>query len=80
MLIERNNSGTGYSAIFEDDGKVAYAYRLDNGKIVADVWLYNRAVAPEAPEWRDRSKAPFFEPSWLHFGRALPARSGRVRG
>jgi len=26
MLIERNNSGTGYSAIFEDDGKVAYAY------------------------------------------------------
>src|ERR687898_201513 len=62
MLIERDNGATGYSAVFEDDGKVAYAYLLDDGRIVADVWLYNRAAAPEAPEWRDRSKAPFLNP------------------
>jgi hypothetical protein len=62
MLIERDNGATGYSAVFEDDGKVAYAYLLEDGRIVADVWLYNRAAAPEAPEWRDRSKAPFLNP------------------
>ena len=44
MLIERDNGATGYSAVFEDDGKVAYAYLLDDGRIVADVWLYNRAA------------------------------------
>ena len=59
MLIERDNGATGYSAVFEDDGKVAYAYLLDHGRIVADVWLYNRDATPETPEWRDRSKAPF---------------------
>ena len=62
MLIERDNGATGYSGVFEDDGNVAYAYLLDNGRIVADVWLYNRAATPESPEWRDRSKAPFLNP------------------
>lgn len=62
MLIEDDNGPTGYSGLFEDDGKVAYAYLLDDGRIVADVWLYNRAATPDSPEWRDRSKAPFLNP------------------
>ena len=62
MLFKRDDDATGYSAVFEDDGKVAYAYLLRDNKIVADVWLYNRVAAPEQPEWRDRSMAPFANP------------------
>ena len=62
MLIQQDDRATGCSAVFEDDGKVAYAYLLDKGRIVADVWVYNRAATPESPEWRDRSKAPFLNP------------------
>ena len=62
MLFKQANSGTGYSAVFEDDGRVAYAYLLFEDKIVSDVWLYNRIATPQEPEWRDRSKAPFANP------------------
>ena len=30
-----------YSLIIEDNGKVAYAYLLENGDIISEVWLYN---------------------------------------
>ena len=30
-----------YSAVFEDDGEVAYGYLLLDGEIISDVWLYN---------------------------------------
>ena len=49
-------------AVFEDDGRVAYAYLLEGDDVVADVWVYNRADAPEAPEWADPDKAPFLNP------------------
>lgn len=49
--------------IIEDDGKVAYAYLLESKKIVGDVWLYNQAPTPHIPEWTDRSKIPFLNPS-----------------
>lgn len=62
MLIERNDDRGRLSAIFEDDGKVAYAYLVDGDQFVADVWLYNRGATPEKPEWRDRSRAPFANP------------------
>jgi hypothetical protein len=62
MLLKHANSDTGYSAVFEDGGKVAYAYLLLENRIVSDVWLYNRIAAPQEPEWRDRSKAPFANP------------------
>ena len=61
-LLKRRSLGRNYSAVFEDDGKVAYAYLLEDDKIVADVWLYNRIATPDQPEWRDRSKAPFANP------------------
>jgi hypothetical protein len=44
---------------FEDNGKVAYAYLKMEGKIVGEVWLYNRSNTPDNPEWTDRNKAPF---------------------
>src|ERR1044072_4991065 len=62
MIFKRPYNGTEYAAVFEDDGKEAYAYLLDAGSIVADVWLYNRIPAPERPEWPDRSKMPFANP------------------
>jgi hypothetical protein len=62
MLFKRQDLGDRYSVVFEDDGRVAYAYLLHADKIVADVWLYNCAAAPEQPEWGDRSKAPFANP------------------
>jgi hypothetical protein len=76
MLIARSDGPSGYSAVFEDDGKVAYAYLLENGRIVADVWLYNRVATPEEPEWRDRSKAPFLNPRGFSSGEPFrPAAS-----
>lgn len=51
---------TGYSAIFDDDGRVAYAYLLDeSGSIVSDVWLYNRCSTPVEPEWKAPENMPF---------------------
>lgn len=62
MLIKQTDDLSGHSAVFEDDGRVAYAYLLYEDEIVADVWLYNSAATPERPEWRDPSKAPFMNP------------------
>ena len=54
----------GFSVIFEDDGRVAYAYLLDaDNTILADVWLYNRCESPSSPEWGDPARAPFANPS-----------------
>jgi hypothetical protein len=49
-------------AVFEDDGRVAYAYVVKDRRILADVWVYNRAPAPAQPEWKDRERAPFLNP------------------
>jgi hypothetical protein len=58
-----SNPDTGSAVIFEDNGRVAYAYWLAaGGGITGDVWLYNRCEAPPEPEWVDRSKAPFANP------------------
>lgn len=63
ILVTEDDQATGYSAVFEDDGRVAYAYLLDDEEeIIADVWLYNRCAAPAAPEWRDPSLMPFANP------------------
>lgn len=58
------NNSNGYSIVINDNGRVAYAYLLNNdGQIVADVWLYNRCPDPIEPEWRDREKIPFANPA-----------------
>lgn len=48
-----------FSVIFEDDGRVAYAYLLDDSEIVGDVWLYNRIPAPDVPEWKSDKEPPY---------------------
>lgn len=54
---------SGYSVVFDDDGRVAYAYLLNSdGTIVADVWLYNRCETPSKPEWPHRENMPFANP------------------
>ena len=46
--------------IFDDDGRVAYAYLCRGQEMIADVWLYNHGVAPQNPEWKDGpEKMPF---------------------
>ncbi len=62
ILMVRFSPSEKYELIVEDNGRVAYAYMRENGKIVADVWLYNCVDAPAEPEWRDRSLAPFANP------------------
>lgn len=54
---------SGYSLVFQDNGRVAYAYLQDeNEAILGDVWLYNRDPAPIEPEWKDFTKIPFANP------------------
>ena len=54
---------SGYSVVFDDDGRVAYAYLLNTKEeIIADVWLYNRCETPVEPEWSDPEKMPFANP------------------
>jgi hypothetical protein len=54
---------TGYSTVFDDDGRVAYCYLLDESEsIVGDVWLYNRCSTPVDPEWKDPENMPFANP------------------
>ena len=48
-----------YSAVFEDDGEVAYGYLLIDGRIVSDVWLYNRDEAPGTSPWKDGPQGRF---------------------
>lgn len=47
----------------EDDGRVGYAYLIENEEIVGDLWLYNRAATPAKPEWSDPTLAPFLNPA-----------------
>lgn len=64
MTIRVDDESSGYSVVMEDNGRVAYAYLLNSdGKIVGDVWLFNRVDAPLEPEWTDPDKAPFANPA-----------------
>jgi hypothetical protein len=53
----------------DDDGeRVAYAYVVKAGKVVGDVWLYNRGATPVTPEWESPNPTgllPFKNPSPL---------------
>jgi hypothetical protein len=48
-----------YVCIIEDNGVVAYAYLMQDKKILSDLWLYNQAATPEFPEWKNRTSPPF---------------------
>ena len=62
LLIENRSANRDYSAVFEDDGKVAYAYLRKGADIIGDVWLYNHGEAPVEPGWEDPSRMPFANP------------------
>jgi hypothetical protein len=49
----------GFKLTFDDNGKVAYAYLKQGNTLVGDVWVYNRCLTPDEPEWKDRTKMPF---------------------
>ena len=53
---------TDYFLLFDDNGRVAYAYLYKGDEIIGDVWLYNVCPAPLEPEWKHRSKPPFANP------------------
>jgi hypothetical protein len=59
LLFKYSDKESRLLVVFEDDGRVAFAYLVEGDKILADVWLYNHGRAPAKPEWRDVSKAPF---------------------
>ncbi len=60
MILARfDNDSSDVSLWFEDDGRVAYAYLKRGEKFVADVWVYNRAESPTAPEWKEGKRPPF---------------------
>jgi hypothetical protein len=47
-----------WSVVVDDDGRVAYAYLLRNGKITTDVWLYNRVPPPDDFDPAERGSPP----------------------
>ncbi|GAB3938266.1 hypothetical protein [Mucilaginibacter myungsuensis] len=50
-----------YSVLIEDDGRVAYAYLLEFGDVIGDVWLYNQDEAPTDSNWAMQS-SPYLNP------------------
>ena len=49
-----------WTVVVEDDDRVAYAYLLHEGRIVGDVWLYNRTPSPHRPPWQEpTAEMPF---------------------
>jgi hypothetical protein len=45
--------------VLEEDGRTCYAYLRESGRILSDVWLYNRPGQPDAPRWDDADELPF---------------------
>jgi len=62
LLLRLDSPDGRLSVMLEDDGRVAYAYLLQDGKVVGDVWLYNVVETPERVDWKDRSQMPFLNP------------------
>lgn len=59
LILNFKSPSDSFILTFEDNGKVAYAYLKEASKCVGDVWLYNRCLTPELPEWKDRDNIPF---------------------
>ena len=62
MLVEFTDSESGFSVVFEDDGKAAYGYLRLGEDIVADEWLYNHGHPPREPRWNDPAMTPLANP------------------
>lgn len=79
LLLEFAHPETGLALVFDDDGRVAWAYlRTADGDVIADVWLYNHGPAPEEADWTNCTQVPFLNPSSLaHDLDQSPARTAR---
>ena len=62
IFLRFDEPETSRAVVLEDDGRVAYAYLLDGGDIISDVWLYNVNEAPDSVNWSDKSTMPFLNP------------------
>jgi hypothetical protein len=62
LLLRFRSPASNHSVVFEDNGRVAYAYLLLGIEIIADVWLYNHGLPPQKADWSDPSKMPFQNP------------------
>jgi hypothetical protein len=49
VFVDSKMFGYDFTAVFDDNGKVAYAFLCYGQEIITDVWLYNVAPAPEMP-------------------------------
>jgi len=66
LLLEFPDPHTGCVLVFDDDGRVAWAYlRAPDGEIIGDVWLYNRVEPPLEADFTDPTAAPFLNPAVL---------------
>jgi hypothetical protein len=50
-----------YSVLIEDDGRVAYAYLMEYGDVISDVWLYNHTQAIKVVDWNNQ-QMPYLNP------------------
>jgi hypothetical protein len=62
VVLRFEESATKRALLLEDDGRVAYAYLLEDERIVGDVWLYNVGETPDRVDWSDRDAMPFQNP------------------
>jgi hypothetical protein len=80
-LIFRHHESGSFLAI-EGDGRVAYAYfHSSSGEILGDVWHCNRCRTPSDPEWSDKTRQPFANPSAFardNVGFPLPRKGSEV--
>jgi hypothetical protein len=51
-----------YSVLIEDDGRVAYAFLMEYGDVIGDVWLYNQLPAPLDSNWVNQ-QVPYLNPA-----------------
>ena len=54
-----------YSLLIEDDGRVAYAYLMEYGDIIGDVWLYNHQEAVKQVDWNNQPMPWLNPPEYL---------------
>lgn len=80
-LIIESDAGDGLTAaVFEDDGRVAYCYILEDGQIKSDVWIYNRENSPDDADIRhqDASTPPMNPRKYALAAERLPERTDDV--
>lgn len=55
-ILESSDRESGLLGRFEDNGRVAYLYLLEEERIIGEVWVYNRAPAHSGPNCDDLVK------------------------